>query len=301
MEGREIIAPMMGVKNDRNDIIKKARHHRKMAEDMLRCKKFKPNLKLEHMSAAYQKSAEYMRMCDRWHDSAEAYSYAARAEAELKNTEEAALLLVEAAEAAQRACPIDAVPFYNRSISHFSDAGKLKTAGILSRRVAKIYEDEKNFVDAIDYFQKAANFFMATRDTNQYAACRLNTAGLMMQSDQFLKAMEVLCEVGFAQMELNLTQFNARQYFLRACLLLLALGKTKLSLIEEKLNEFKKIDPTFIMSREYLFLKNIKNAAEDGNFDLFIDHVHLFILSTEVGLVDLLLLDKAKKWIEIQN
>ena len=66
------------------------------------------------MSDAYQKPTEYMRMCDRWQDSPEAHYFVAHWKAELKNTEEAAIIFVEATEAAQRSCSIDSVPLYSK-------------------------------------------------------------------------------------------------------------------------------------------------------------------------------------------
>ena len=140
------------------------------------------HIKFEDATHAYQKAAEAYRIGEKWQEACDADSKAADIQLRMGCPEEAATYSAEAADIIERVNPADAIVFYRNSISLLCEVGRFGTAGRIQKKLAEMYETDRNFDDAIDQYRQASDYFLGDNEVAQSDLCLLKVAyyqGLM--------------------------------------------------------------------------------------------------------------------------
>ena len=273
------MAEMLGVATSQKEAIAKANKHLQDAEKFInnwRVAANAPNIKFEDATTAYQKAAEAFRTVSKWQEACDAYAAAADIQLRMGCAEEAASFASEAAEAAVKFNPADAVVFYRNAISLFCEVGRFGTAGRLQKKLAEWYEEDRNYDECIDQYRQASDYYLGDGMVQQSDLCLLKCAYYQGLMEEFDDAAEIYANVGLRCLDHNLIKFNARDYFLRCGLVMLAAGETHHRKLKKYLMKFKHRDPSFCYSRECLFLENLLAMHGSSNIHVFADHVYDF-------------------------
>jgi alpha-soluble NSF attachment protein len=169
---------------------------------------------------------------------------------------------------------LDAVEHFKTAISMLCDAGRFSNAAKLQKQIAEIYEGQDDKEEALDSFQKAADYFSGENQTSSANQMLLKVAQLSAQIEKYDSAMEIYENVAKASMDSNLLKFNAKNHLLNAGIC--ALATKDLVLVQMKWGEYQDIDYTFADSREGKFLQAMIQAFETFNPDGFADAVYQF-------------------------
>ena len=169
--------------------------------------------------------------------------------------------------------PADAIVFYRNAISLLCEVGKFGTAGRLQRKLAEWYEEDRNFDECIDQYRQASDYYLGDGMVQQSDLCLLKCAYYQGLMEEFEDSAEIY-SVGLRCLDSNLVKFNARDYFLRAGLVLLAAGEPYHKKLKKYLMKFKNRDPSFCYSRECLFVENLIALFGSSDLHVFADHVY---------------------------
>jgi len=235
-----------------------------------------PHIKFEDATHAYQRAAEAFRIAEKWQEACDAYSKAADIQLRLSCPEEAATFSAEAAEIIERVNPADAIVFYRNCISLLCEVGRFGTAGRIQRKLAEMYEADRNFDDAIDQYRQASDYYLGDNEVAQSDLCLVKVAYYQGLMEEFDDAAIIYADVGFRCLDNNLLRFNARDYFFRSGLLMIAAGPLAFNRLKRKMMDFKTADPSFAYSRECLFLENMLVLYHSSDIHAFADHVYNF-------------------------
>ena len=128
-----------------------------------------------------------------------------------------------------------------------------------------------------------------------------NLIGSLTKTDHYyMGAATIFADLGRYATKENLLKFNARDYFFRCGLLLLAFND--LILLEEKyLPQFYEYDIFFKNSREHDFLVTIASTVKHENIHRFADHVFLYHLAAGLDDWCMTLLKRVRNIIEKQD
>ena len=135
-----------------------------------------PHIKFEDATASYQRAGEAFRICEKWQEACDAYSKAADIQLRLGCPEEAATFSAEAAEVIERVNPADGIVFYRNCIPLLCEVGRFGTAGRIQRKLAEMYESDRNFDDAIDQYRQASDYYLGDNEVAQSDFCLLKVA-----------------------------------------------------------------------------------------------------------------------------
>jgi len=124
------------------------------------------------------------------------------------------------------------------------DAGRLAQAAKLHDEVAKLFEDEHEFTEAIEHYGKAADLFSAENSASTAAKAKQNQARLyaMLDEPDYEKSAELYAECGVEAMSSQLLKFGAKECFLRAVFCTLA--RNDVVTAEQQFEKFKEQDYT---------------------------------------------------------
>ena len=130
------------------------------------------------------------------------------------------------------------------AIPRMVDAGRLAPAAKLHEEVAKMFEDEHEFAQAIDHYGKAADLFGAENSASTAAKCKQNIARLsaMLDPPDYEKSSETYAECDMEAMASQLLKFGAKECFVRAVFCTLA--RNDLVTAEQQFDKFKEQDYT---------------------------------------------------------
>ena len=235
---------------------------------------------------------------ERYEDAADKLQKAGHAYKASKNWPSAAATYVKAADCFKKAksdgdtanCFIEAARCYikagdsttasslleNEALPRMVDAGRLSQAAKLHQEVAEMYEEGEMFAEAMDNFQKAADFFMAENAASTAAKCSGKIAFLAARTDppDYEKAAAEFERVGKDSLSSNLLKFGAKANFFNAAICLMARGDIVAA--DAATARFKEMDYTYSGCRECKLVDDISAAFKDGNAEAFTDAVFNF-------------------------
>ena len=192
--------------------------------------------------------------------------------------------------------------FIGKAISLYCDAEKYKTAGRLQKQLAEWNRTVNNFEKSILQYQKASSYYLAEKMDAQSGSCLFQAALLMgsIEIYRYEDASNVLSGLGEELLHQNLQKFQAKEYFFRSGLLLLAMKPSYLVRFDTLLEKFMRLDPTFMMSHYFHFLRDLKNAMTEKNLCDFADQLYYFSRLIDIDHWTLQLLNQIQSHLEVK-
>jgi alpha-soluble NSF attachment protein len=156
-----------------------------------------------------------------------------------------------------------AVDSYQKAIEYYNIQGRWQRSSQYLKKVAEIYEEEKDVEGAMSAYEEAASMYANDGKKSQAQACRLKIANLAATEEMYEKAGKIFGEMGVDCMDSNLGKYAAKGHFFNASLCMLAIGD--LVAVTNKLESYKNADFSFGTSRECQFIEQLVSAVSENS------------------------------------
>ena len=202
--------------------------------------------RFEAAGGLYGRAGNTFKACKQWPQAAKAFKASAEMHKKLKDEMETTQAYVEASRMLIKAGnPQEATSLLEgEALPRMVDAGRLAQAAKLHDEVAKMFEDEHEFGQAIEHYGKAADLFGAENSASTAQKCKQSVARLsaMLDPPDYEKASEAYAECGMEAMASQLLKFGAKECFQRAVFCTLA--RNDLVTASQQFEKFKEQDYT---------------------------------------------------------
>jgi len=223
--------------------------------------------KYEDAKDKYSKAANLFKMKKSWARAAEAFEKCAEMDDQLDSPHESLSNRVNAAEMWKRVDPVKAVAMFRGIAQKQCEMGRFGRAAGHLEQAAEILEAENLTEDAIDLYQKAADYNFSDNANSKGAKCLEKVAFLSANMKQFDKSAQIFEQLGATSMESKLLSFGAKKHFLHAGMCLLARGDAVAGRMA--CDRFGQLDLSFASSREGQLLAELIAAFEQYDADAF--------------------------------
>lgn len=231
--------------------------------------------KYEDAADLFEKAGNAYKLAKAWDEAANVYTKLANCQLKLDSKHEAAAAYVDAANAYKKKPDTNqCVGMMNMAIHMFEEIGRLSMAAKHYKDIAEIYEKEENYLKAIEYYEKAADLYSGENVDSTSNQCKLKVAQYAAQMKQYDKAIQIYEEVAKHSMNNNLLKYSVKGYLLNAGLCQIC-GSDDVK-VENAIQNYQDLDPTFSGTRECKFLQDLAAAIVEGDTDKFTDVVKEF-------------------------
>lgn len=228
--------------------------------------------KIEEACELYTRAANSYKMAKKWTEAGNAFQECAKLQLnQMQSKHEAASQYVEAANCYRKGDFDEAISSFLSAIEIFADMGRFAIAAKHHVTIAEIYESNLVDIDkAAIHYTQAADYYKGEESTSAANKCMLKVATFSAQQEDYLKAVTIFEEVASVCLESSLLKYSAREYLFKAALCNMCLD---VHTAQSSIEKYNQMFPAFEDSREYKLLKNLLEAAEEGNSDKFTDSV----------------------------
>ncbi|EFJ18019.1 hypothetical protein SELMODRAFT_233613 [Selaginella moellendorffii] len=230
--------------------------------------------KYEDTVELLQQAANHYKVAKSWDKAANCFVRVAEMHVKLDSRYEAATSYVDAAKCYMKNKPQDAINALNTATNIFLEMGKLSIAAKHFKDVGELYEKEEKWQEAMESYEKAADFYQGEEVTSSANQCKLKVAQFASQLELYPKAIEVYETVAKDSMGNNLLKYSVKGYLLSAGLCHLCSADH--IAIQNAIERYEDLDPTFSNTREHKFLKDLAEAIEQEDVEKFTDVVKEF-------------------------
>ncbi|MED6113804.1 hypothetical protein PIB30_074251 [Stylosanthes scabra] len=242
------------------DQLSKAEEYEKKAEKKLNGWGFFGS-KYEDAADLFDKSANSFKLAKSWDKAGATYLRLASCHLKLESKHEAAQAYVDAAHCYKKTNINEAVNCLEHAVSLFCDIGRLSMAARYLKEIAELYESEQNIEQAVVYFEKSADFFQNEEVTTTANQCKQKVAQYAAQLEQYQKSIDIYEAIARQSINNNLLKYGVKGHLLNAGICELCKGD--LVAINNALERYQELDPTFSGTREYRFLTDIASAIDE--------------------------------------
>eukprot|EP00252_Welwitschia_mirabilis_P012235 TRINITY_DN2717_c0_g2_i1.p1 TRINITY_DN2717_c0_g2~~TRINITY_DN2717_c0_g2_i1.p1 ORF type:complete len:290 (-),score=86.14 TRINITY_DN2717_c0_g2_i1:364-1233(-) len=248
----------------------------------------------KHEDAAdlYEKAGNHYKLAKSWDRAGAVYLKLASCHSKMESKHEAASAYVDAANCYKKTNSREAVRCLNTAVNIFMEIGRLSMAAKYCKDIGETYESEENLESALEYYDKAAELFKGEEVTATANQCLLKVAQLAAQLEQYPKAIQIYEEVARQSINNNLLRYSVKGYLLNAGLCHVCNGDVVA--INNALEKYQEIDPTFSNTREYKFIADLSTAIDEEDVVKFTDVVKDFDSMTRLDQWKTTLLLRAK-------
>jgi alpha-soluble NSF attachment protein len=227
--------------------------------------------KYDEASELFQQAANQFKLAKQWTDAAEAFSRCAYCAQKSGSPVEEAQFLVEAGKVTQKVSTADAVPHFERAITIFNANGRFQNSAKLLKQIAETYETERvQYTEAREYYKRAAEMFdMDDHGKSNYSKCMLKVAEYCAKDEQYQEAITIFEQEANKALGNNLLQYGAKEHLLKAGILHLVVGDTVT--VNNKVEEYRSLDPRFASSREGELFAGLAEAFNEPDGEKFSD------------------------------
>jgi len=242
--------------------------------------------KYDEAAELFNKAANLYKIAQNWQVAAETFQKSAECHIKSNDTVDASNDFVNAAKCYKKGNLKDqTVLCYERSIKIELAAGHYDTVAKHYTELAELFEGEKMYEKAINYYTEASETYR-TKDNLPFATKMKNkVAECDAKLEKFDEARKIFEEIAKQMAENNNTRMAAKDYHFRAGLCLLC--SQDIGGITEAVHKYSEIDNFFDNSKEKKFLQLLQEALNDFDADL--------VASTITNNVDLYNSDSFKR------
>ncbi|KAE8700044.1 Alpha-soluble NSF attachment protein [Hibiscus syriacus] len=142
------------------------------------------------------------------------------------------------------------------------------------KEIAELYETEQNIEQAMDYYEKAADFFQSEEVSTSANQCKQKIAQFAAQIEQYQKAIEIYEDIARQEVTNNLLKYGVKGHLLNAGICQLCKGDVVA--ITNALERYQDLDQTFSGTRECRLLTDIASAMDEEDITKFTDALKEF-------------------------
>ncbi|KAG5558081.1 hypothetical protein RHGRI_008104 [Rhododendron griersonianum] len=211
-------------------------------------------------------------------------TYVKRANCHIKadSKHEAANAYADAAHCYKKTNTKESISCLEQAVNVFMEIGRLSMAARYYKEIAELCESDQNFELAIVYYERAADLFQSEEVTSTANQCRQKIAHFAAQLEQYQKAIEIYEDIARQSLNNNLLKYGVKGHLLNAGICQLCKGKGDTIAINNALEHYQDLDPTFSGSREYRLLADIADAIDQEDVAKFTDAVKEFDSMTQL-------------------
>ncbi|KAG5533588.1 hypothetical protein RHGRI_027690 [Rhododendron griersonianum] len=224
-------------------------------------------------------------------------TYIKLANCHLKNDSkhEAAGAYANAANCYKKTNSKESISCLEQAVYLFLEIGRLSMSARYYKDIAELYEAEHNFEKAIVYYERAADLFQSEEVTTSANQCRQKIAQFAAQLEDYQKSIEIYEDIARQSMNTNLLKYGVRGHLLNAGICQLCKGKGDAVAINNALERYQDLDPTFSGTREYKLLADLADAIDQEDVAKFTDAVKEFDSMTQLDAWKTTLLLRVKE------
>ncbi|RCV41990.1 hypothetical protein SEVIR_9G177700v4 [Setaria viridis] len=248
--------------------------------------------KYEDAADLLDKAGNFFKLAKNWSRAAAVYKKIADCHLQGDGKHEAASAYVEAANCYKKFSPQDAAQALDSAVNLFLEIGRLNMAARYSKDIGEIYQQEQDLENAAVYLNRAADLFDSEGQSSQANSMTQKIAEIYAQLEKYQKATELFEEIARKLISNNLLKYSVRGILLNAGICQLCRGDPVA--INNSLERYQDIDPTFSGTREYKLLADLAASMDEGDVAKFTDAVKEFDSFTRLDPWKTTLLLKAK-------
>ncbi|KAK0591361.1 hypothetical protein LWI29_000554 [Acer saccharum] len=230
--------------------------------------------KFEDAADLFDKSANSFKLAKSWDKAGSTYVKLANCHIKLDSKHEAAQAYVDAAHCYKKTSPKEAISCLEQAVNMFCDIGRLSMAARYYKEIAELYESDHNIDQAIVYFERAADMFLNEEVTTSANQCRQKVAQYAAELEQYPKSIEIYEDIARESLKNNLLKYGVKGHLLNAGICHLCKGDVVS--INNALEKYQEVDPTFSGTREYRLLADIAASMDEEDVAKFTDVIKEF-------------------------
>jgi len=225
--------------------------------------------KYDEAQELYQSAANQFKLAKEWQEAADCFSQCAFCAQKGGSTSDEANFLQEAGNVLKKISTSLAVEKYEGAIAILNANGRFSQSAKLLLQIAELYEAERlDNKQVREYYKRAAEMFdMDDYGKSNLSKCNLKVAEYAAKDGDLPEAIRLFEQEGEKALQNTLLQYGAKEHFLRAGILHLAVGDSVTANIA--VDKYCCLDPRFKESREGELLQNLAKAFETSDGDLF--------------------------------
>ncbi|KAL3630541.1 hypothetical protein CASFOL_023525 [Castilleja foliolosa] len=249
----------------------------------------------KHEDAAdlFDKAANAYKLAKSWDQAGATYVKLANCHLKLDSKHEAANAYADAAHCYKKSNIKESITCLDESINLFMDIGRLNMCARYYKEIAELYEQEQNLDKVIEYYEKAADLFQSEDVTTSANQCKQKIAQYASQLELYQKAIEIYEEIARQSLNNNLLKYGVKGHLLNAGICQLC--KNDVVAINNALERYQDLDPTFSGTREYKLLADLATAIDEEDMAKFTDAVKEFDSMTQLDAGKTTLLLRVKE------
>ncbi|CAJ2644157.1 alpha-soluble NSF attachment protein 2 [Trifolium pratense] len=230
--------------------------------------------KFEDAADLFDKSANSFKLAKSWDKAGSTYLKLANCHLKLESKHEAAQAYVDAAHCYKKTNISEAVTCLDHAVNLLCDIGRLSMAARYLKEIAELYESEQNIEQAVVYYEKSADFYQNEEVTTSANQCKQKVAQFAAQLEQYQKSIDIYEEIARQSLNNNLLKYGVKGHLLNAGICQLCKGDVVA--INNALDKYQELDPTFSGTREYKLLADVAAAVDEEDVVKFTDVVKDF-------------------------
>ncbi|KAL0905053.1 hypothetical protein M5K25_027225 [Dendrobium thyrsiflorum] len=248
----------------------------------------------KHEDAAdlYEKAANCFKLGKNWDKAGVVYTKKANCHLKSDSKHEAASAYVDAANCYKKISAQDAVESLNQAVNLFLDIGRLNMAARYCKEIGDIYEQEQNLEKSMDYFERAADLFLSEEVTTSVNQCKQKVAQFAAQLEQYPKAVEIFEAIARHSINNSLLKYGVKGILLNSGICEICKGD--IVAINNALERYQDLDPTFSGTREYKLLADLAASMDEEDVVKFTEAIKEFDSMTRLDPWKTSLLLRAK-------
>ncbi|CAL5322774.1 hypothetical protein ACSBR2_007863 [Camellia fascicularis] len=251
--------------------------------------------KFDDAADLFDKAANAFKLAKSWDQAGSAYVKLANCHLKLDSKHEAAGAYASAAHCYKKTNTKETISCLEQAVNMFKEIGRLNMAARYYKEIAESYEAEQNFEQAIFYYEKAADLFQSEDVTTTANQCRQKVAQFSAQLEQYQQAIEIYEDIARQSLNNNLLKYGVKGHLLNAGICQLCKGKGDTVAINNALEKYQDLDPTFSGTREYKLLADLADAIDQEDIAKFTDAVKEFDSMTQLDAWKTTLLLRVKE------
>ncbi|XP_047976968.1 alpha-soluble NSF attachment protein-like [Salvia hispanica] len=252
--------------------------------------------KYEDAADLYQKAANSYKLSKSWDRAASAYIKLASCNLKSDSKHEAATAYVDSANCYKKISPKQAISCLDQAVNLLLEINRLNMAAKYCKDIGDLCEQEKNMDQAITYFERAADLYQIEEANTTSSQCRQKVAEFSAQLGKYHTAAEIYEQVAGYALSNNLLKYGARGHLLNAGICQLCKGD--IVAINNALERYQDLDPTFSRTRECRLLSNLAVAFDEEDAAKFTIAVKEFDSITKLDSWKTTLLLRVKEHIK---
>ncbi|KAK6135735.1 hypothetical protein DH2020_030515 [Rehmannia glutinosa] len=265
--------------------------------------------KYEDAADLFDKAANAFKLAKSWDQAGAVYVKLANCHLKLDSKHEAANAYADAAHCYKKSNTKESISCLEESVNLFMDIGRLNMCARYYKEIAELYEQEQNLEQAIVYYEKAADLFQSEDVTTSANQCKQKIAQFAAQLEQlrlpalstllarswtlYQKAIEIYEDIARQSLNNNLLKYGVKGHLLNAGICQLCKGDVVA--INNALERYQELDPTFSGTREYKLLADLATAIDEEDLAKFTDAVKEFDSMTQLDTWKTTLLLRVKE------